>query len=144
MPSADLLPSVPSNFILDAQWRWDGRHYARTARAWLSNLDAQRAEALKVLARAEGGDDPRIWFGRWRLFLMACEALFGFEDGREWGVAHYRFSNAARARRDEQRPRLEGEHVANGRKGVLATPPRQENRVLSKQRKLLVTMNQKL
>jgi len=98
MPSADLLPAVPSHLTLDAQWQWDGLHYARTARAWLNNLDARRPEALNVLARGRHGDDPHVWFGRWRLFLMACEELFGFEGGREWGVAHYRFSKAARAR----------------------------------------------
>lgn len=92
MPSADLLPAVPSGFALDAQWEWDGRHYARTARAWLHNLDTRRAEAMEVLARARNGEDPRVWFGRWRLFLMACEELFGFGGGCEWGVAHYRFS----------------------------------------------------
>jgi cyclopropane-fatty-acyl-phospholipid synthase len=97
MPSADLLPSVPSGFTLDAQWQWDGRHYARTARAWLNNLDARRAEALEVLARAPNGGDPHIQFGRWRLFLMACEELFGFEGGREWGVAHYRFLKTAQS-----------------------------------------------
>jgi cyclopropane-fatty-acyl-phospholipid synthase len=97
MPSADLLPSVPSPFVLDEQWQWDGSHYARTARAWLDNLDTRRAETLDVLARARTGDDAQVRFGRWRLFLMACEELFGFDRGREWGVMHYRFSKAAGA-----------------------------------------------
>ncbi len=36
MPSLDLLPSVPSPLTLEAQWRWGGEHYARTANAWLA------------------------------------------------------------------------------------------------------------
>jgi cyclopropane-fatty-acyl-phospholipid synthase len=98
MPSADLLPSVPSAFMLDEQWHWNGQHYARTARAWLANLDGHRADALGVLARAYGGADAARWLGRWRMFLMACEELFGYAEGREWGVAHYRFSKTADAR----------------------------------------------
>lgn len=64
MPSVDLLPSVPSDLRLDAQWQWDGRHYARTARAWLDNPDTHRTEALQVLARAQNGDAPHVCFGR--------------------------------------------------------------------------------
>lgn len=89
IPRVDLLPSVPSHFTLAAQCQWDGRQYARTARAWLDNLD--------TLARAGNGEDPHVLFGRWRLFLMACEERFGFERGREWSVAHSRFWKAARA-----------------------------------------------
>ena len=98
MPSADLLPLVSSDFTLVGQWHWDGRHYARTARAWLANLDAHRTEVLEVLAAAYGARDAWRGLGRWRIFLMACEELFGYAGGREWGVAHYRFSRKSRAR----------------------------------------------
>jgi cyclopropane-fatty-acyl-phospholipid synthase len=94
MPSADLLPSVESPFVLDEAWQWDGRHYARTARAWLDHLDERRSATLAVLGQAYGDGEARRWLGRWRIFLMACEELFGYADGAEWGVAHYRFSTA--------------------------------------------------
>jgi cyclopropane-fatty-acyl-phospholipid synthase len=95
MPSVDLLPSVPSRLTVEQQWTWDGRHYARTANAWLANLDARRAEALAVLAGLYGEREAVRWLGRWRLFLMACAELFGYADGAEWGVAHYVFRRTA-------------------------------------------------
>jgi cyclopropane-fatty-acyl-phospholipid synthase len=91
MPSADLLPAIPSPFDLVENWRWSGMHYARTSEAWLANLDARRDEALHALQPACGGGDAARWLLRWRIFLMACAELFGYADGSEWGVAHYRF-----------------------------------------------------
>jgi cyclopropane-fatty-acyl-phospholipid synthase len=101
MPSADLLPSVPSPLALERQWLWDGRHYERTANAWLANLDAHRDAALEVLAATYGPREAVRWLGRWRIFFMACAELFGYADGQEWGVAHYRFAPAAEAGRLE-------------------------------------------
>lgn len=92
MPSIDLLPSIPSGFQLEQRWDWDGRHYERTANAWLANLDANRAEATRILASVYGTREADRWFGRWRLFDIACAELFGYADGAEWGVAHYRFA----------------------------------------------------
>lgn len=92
MPSIDLLPSVPSGFSLERRWDCDGRHYERTANAWLANLDANRDEARRILARVYGEREADRWVGRWRLFLIACAELFGYDEGAEWGVAHYRFA----------------------------------------------------
>jgi phytoene dehydrogenase-like protein len=38
------------------------------------------------------GFDGR-WYRRWRLFFLACEELFGYRDGREWQVGHYRLAS---------------------------------------------------
>jgi cyclopropane-fatty-acyl-phospholipid synthase len=53
---------------------------------------APRDEALIVLQRAYGPDDAARWLQRWRLFLMACAELFGYGNGSECGVAHYRLA----------------------------------------------------
>ena len=38
------------------------------------------------------GRDAERWYQRWRLFFLACEELFGYRNGKEWMVAHYRFA----------------------------------------------------
>lgn len=85
MPSVALLPRVMTALALDEQWTLDGTHYARTAEAWLANLDAVRDVIEPVV-----GGPHRV--ERWRVFFLACAELFGYRDGREWQVAHYRFA----------------------------------------------------
>lgn len=94
MPSHGLIAHFPDCFTVEREWRWSGEHYARTARDWLANLDANRAETDVVL-RSVYGRDARLWRRRWRLFYLATEGLFGHAGGREWGVSHYRLAPAA-------------------------------------------------
>ncbi|MBN1673838.1 MAG: class I SAM-dependent methyltransferase [Kiritimatiellae bacterium] len=93
MPSRRLLPALDSGLCPAREWSVNGRHYARTLHAWLERLDAQR-EAILALFRTVYGNEAGRWFRRWRLFLMACEELFGYEHGNEWFVAHYLFEQA--------------------------------------------------
>lgn len=90
MPSDDLLLHFAEDLEVREHWRIGGEHYAKTARAWLANLDGRRREALAVL-REHYGEEAPAWFHRWRVFFMACEELWGFSEGREWIVSHYVF-----------------------------------------------------
>jgi cyclopropane-fatty-acyl-phospholipid synthase len=92
MPSEDWLLHFQDALSLEDRWTLDGRHYARTARSWLANLDANRERVLGVL-RDVYGEDAERWLQRWRMFFLACEELWGFRDGSEWRVAHYRFTS---------------------------------------------------
>jgi cyclopropane-fatty-acyl-phospholipid synthase len=94
MPSFDLLPRAAEGFRVEERWWLDGTHYERTARAWRENLERRKADVFPVLRAHYGGDATR-WFHRWRLFFLACEELFGYDGGREWGVGHYRLARAA-------------------------------------------------
>ena len=47
---------------------------------------------MEILIEAYGADAAPLWFQRWRMFWMACAELFGYDGGREWFVAHYRFA----------------------------------------------------
>jgi cyclopropane-fatty-acyl-phospholipid synthase len=91
MPSEDLLLQYQEDLALERRWRVEGTHYARTARAWLENLDRRRAELRPVLEETYGIHEAERWRVRWRLFFMACEELFGYGGGEEWVISHYRF-----------------------------------------------------
>lgn len=91
MPSAQLLHHFQDDLRLDAEWHLSGNHYAKTSEAWYANLMAKRDEVMPILAGAYGADAARR-FQRWRVFFLACAELFGYRDGREWIVAHYRFA----------------------------------------------------
>lgn len=89
MPAADTLTHFQQHLRIDSTWFVSGRHYAHTAAAWLARMDARPADVRRVLA-ATYGDDVDRWVQRWRFFFMACEELFGYGDGNEWHVCHYR------------------------------------------------------
>ncbi len=91
MPSADTLLHFQDDLALERRWLIDGTHYRRTADLWLAHQDERRAQVLAVLGEAYGAN-ARLWFERWRLFWMACAELFGYAQGTEWLIAHYRFT----------------------------------------------------
>ena len=92
MPSEDLLLNFQDDVKLEQQWWVDGRHYEKTSNHWLAGMDAQREEILQLFSTAYGAKDALRWFNRWRMFYMAVAEFFGYAQGNEWGVAHYRFS----------------------------------------------------
>ncbi|WP_058835766.1 SAM-dependent methyltransferase [Luteimonas abyssi] len=95
MPAADTLLHFPEHVRLEQRWLLDGTHYARTANHWLERQDQQREPIMALMRQTYGDAGAALWFQRWRIFWMACAELFGYADGQEWLVAHYRF-----ARRD--------------------------------------------
>jgi cyclopropane-fatty-acyl-phospholipid synthase len=85
MPSVGLLHHFQDDLEIADAWQLPGTHYARTAEAWYDNLMAHRAEVTDLL-----GAPAQLQ--RWRVFFLACAELFGYADGAEWVVAHYRFA----------------------------------------------------
>jgi cyclopropane-fatty-acyl-phospholipid synthase len=89
MPSHHLIRQYADLFEVEKEWRWSGTHYQRTALNWLANFDAHRDEIEGIL-RPVYGSDTSVWMRRWRWFFLATAGLFGYADGSEWGVSHYR------------------------------------------------------
>ena len=96
MPSDDLPLRFQEHLQLERRWRWDGRHYQRTANAWLANMDARRDRVWPILQRAYGEIEAQRWWSRWRMFFMACAEMWGYDAGRQWWVSHYLFTRRAR------------------------------------------------
>lgn len=90
MPAADTLLHFQQALRIEQRWLVDGTHYQKTANHWLQEQDSRRDAVMAVLRQAYG-DNARLWFQRWRMFWMACAELFGYADGQQWLVAHYRF-----------------------------------------------------
>ena len=91
MPSDHLLLYFQKHLATESHWRVNGKHYAKTAEAWLQRLDAHKADLAPTFATAYGSDAKRMMI-YWRVFFMACAELWGFRGGREWFVSHYLFA----------------------------------------------------
>ena len=89
MPSHDLIWQYADLFRVEQDWRWSGLHYQRTALHWLNRFDQNRA-AVETVLRGVYGKETELWMRRWRWFFLATAGLFGFADGSEWGVSHFR------------------------------------------------------
>jgi len=88
MPSHGLIRQFGDLFKVEADWNWDGRHYQRTALAWLANFDRNAVKIRPILSEVYGAE-AELWFKRWRLFFLATAGLFGHRGGKVWGVSHY-------------------------------------------------------
>ena len=95
MPSASLPLRFARKLSIDAQWTWNGTHYAKTCRAWLRKMDSNKDAIMPILEETYGAENAGRWCMRWRMFFMACEELFRYRGGNEWFVSHYRFRRAA-------------------------------------------------
>jgi cyclopropane-fatty-acyl-phospholipid synthase len=89
MPSHHLIRQYDDIFAIEKEWCWSGTHYRRTANDWLANFDAHR-DAIEASLRSVYGEETPLWMRRWRWFFLATAGLFGYADGSEWGVSHYR------------------------------------------------------
>ena len=92
MPSDDLPLHFQEHLSIERQWRWNGNHYAKTANAWLENMDASKDEIWPVLKDTYGEQATQQWWMRWRMFFMACAELFAYDNGQQWYVSHYLFA----------------------------------------------------
>ncbi len=91
MPAHDLLARFQDDLRLETEWKVNGRHYQQTAEHWLQNMDRHRAEILPLFTKTYGEQQTTKWWVYWRVFYLACAELWGYRDGEEWLVSHYRF-----------------------------------------------------
>lgn len=90
MPFDEIFLYFQKHLRLEKNWVVDGTHYSKTSRDWLKNLESNRQAVLDIFAKTYGAGQAELWYQRWRLFFIACEECFGFENGQQWWVAHAR------------------------------------------------------
>jgi cyclopropane-fatty-acyl-phospholipid synthase len=93
MPSDDLLLHFQRDLALEDHWIVPGTHYERTCNEWLKKMDQHVAAVLQVLEKVYGSKEEAYRrYIDWRLFFLSCAELFGYNNGQEWVVSHYRFA----------------------------------------------------
>jgi cyclopropane-fatty-acyl-phospholipid synthase len=94
MPSHDLLSHFDQHLQVSEHWRISGRHYQKTAEAWLANMDEHKQRLMPLLAATYGAGCAKKWWSRWRIFFVACAELWGYRNGTEWLVSHFLLEHA--------------------------------------------------
>ena len=89
MPSKDIFQYFEDELEIINQWDINGNHYSKTCKAWLNNHYKNKKKILDVFKIHY--DYPKIWFNRWRIFFLTCEAFFALNDGKEYFITHYLF-----------------------------------------------------
>ena len=87
MPSQDIFNYFNEDLVLKNSWEINGKHYSKTSKDWLKNMDRNKNEIKKILNNHY--DEKNIWFYRWRIFFLTCEEFFKINKGKEWFVSHY-------------------------------------------------------
>ena len=89
MPSKDIFEYFEDELEIINQWEINGHHYSKTCKAWLHNHYKNKKKILDIFEKHY--EEPKIWFNRWRIFFLSCEAFFALNNGEEYLVAHYLF-----------------------------------------------------
>jgi len=87
MPSKDIFKYFDNELEIISQWDINGNHYSKTLKAWLNNHYKNKKKILDIFRTHY--DKPKIWFNRWRIFFLSCEAFFALNNGEEYSVSHY-------------------------------------------------------
>ena len=87
MPSRDIFEYFEDELVIINQWNINGNNYSKTCKAWLNNHYKNKKKILEIYRKYY--DKPKIWYNRWRIFFLSCDAFFALNNGKEYFVSHY-------------------------------------------------------
>ena len=87
MPSMDLFKYFEDELIIINQWDINGNNYSKTCKAWLDNHYKNKRKILDIFKKHY--DKPKIWYNRWRIFFLSCQAFFALNKGNEYFVSQF-------------------------------------------------------
>ena len=92
MPHRGLLKECASQLENIDSWDVNGEHYHLTAKAWLNNHQKNK-DKITTLFKKHYQDESKalLLYEYWRIFYIACMALFSYKKGKEWYVHHVLF-----------------------------------------------------
>jgi cyclopropane-fatty-acyl-phospholipid synthase len=89
MPSDQIFSHFNDAMLVKDHWVLSGKHYQKTADAWLLKMDSNKDKIMKIFNSHYGRDESKKWWNYWRIFFMSCSELWGYHQGNEWLVSHY-------------------------------------------------------
>jgi len=96
MPSYDLMPSldetIGKTLKIDAAYKVNGRHYAKTSEAWLKLYDEEECKIRSIMEKVYGDEQANVWFNRWRMYYLSMGEFFALREGTEWLSTQYLLS----------------------------------------------------
>ena len=87
MPSMDIFKYFEDEVIIINQWNINGNNYSKTCKAWLDNHYKNKRKILDIFKKHY--DKPKIWYNRWRIFFLSCQAFFALNKGNEYFVSQF-------------------------------------------------------
>lgn len=96
MPSYDLLPNldetIGKTLQIDAAYKVNGRHYAKSSEAWLKLFDEEEDKIRNILNQVYGEEQGSVWVNRWRIYYLSMAEFFALREGTEWFSVQYLLS----------------------------------------------------
>jgi len=96
MPSYDLLPNLDNTIgktlEIEAAYKVNGRHYAKTSEAWLKLFYEQKDRIRDIMADVYGEEQAKVWQNRWRIYYLTMAEFFAIREGTEWFSVQYLLS----------------------------------------------------
>ncbi len=95
MPYKNFYGDIQKKLKIVQSWEIEGIYYQKTLDSWLNNLEINKREISKQLSYELKPQNSKILTNRFRMFLLICSELFGFDSGKEWVVMNHLFEKEA-------------------------------------------------